>query len=33
MVVEIFIMEIEGIDATRQFDATKGFAPIVFAKK
>jgi predicted DNA-binding protein with PD1-like motif len=33
MVVEIFIMEIEGIDATRQFDATKGFAPIVFGEK
>jgi len=30
MVVEIFIMEIDGINASRQFDESKGFAPITF---
>ncbi|WP_406660730.1 PPC domain-containing DNA-binding protein [Methanolobus sp. ZRKC3] len=32
MVVEVFIMEIEGISATRSFDKDKGFAPITFSK-
>lgn len=31
MVVEVFIMEIEGINAIRQFDESKGFAPITFS--
>jgi len=30
MVLEVFILEITGMDAVRAFDATKGFAPITF---
>ncbi|UGV40366.1 DUF296 domain-containing protein [Methanococcoides orientis] len=30
MVLEVFILEISGIDANRVFDTTKGFAPITF---
>ena len=30
MVVEVFILEITGISASRLFDAAKGFAPITF---
>ncbi|WP_094227280.1 PPC domain-containing DNA-binding protein [Methanolobus psychrotolerans] len=31
MVVEIFIMEISGICASRVFDSKRGFAPVVFS--
>ncbi|MEL4306360.1 PPC domain-containing DNA-binding protein [Methanococcoides sp. LMO-2] len=30
MVLEVFILEISGMDAVRAFDAAKGFAPINF---
>ena len=30
MVVEVFIMEITGISASRSFDGSRGFAPITF---
>ncbi|NYT19844.1 MAG: DUF296 domain-containing protein [Methanosarcinales archaeon] len=30
MVLEVFIMEISGMDAKRSFDAAKGFAPLTF---
>ncbi|WP_305065407.1 PPC domain-containing DNA-binding protein [Methanococcoides sp.] len=32
MVLEVFIMEIDGMEAMRAFDATKGFAQISFGK-
>jgi Predicted DNA-binding protein with PD1-like DNA-binding motif len=33
MVVEVFIMEISGISASRVFDKEKGFAPVCFSDK
>ena len=32
MVLEVFIMEIDGMEAMRAFDATQGFSPISFRK-
>ncbi|MDK2939854.1 MAG: uncharacterized protein PWQ51_2019 [Methanolobus sp.] len=33
MVVEVFIMEISGISASRVFDTKRGFAPVCFSDK
>ncbi len=33
MVLEVFILEISGISASRVFDSTKGFAPIQFKNR
>lgn len=33
MVTEILLLEIDGMDALRKFDSTRGFAPINFGEK